>query len=213
MTVTLEIKNDRIYLWSELHDRDRIKSIPGSLWDKDTQQWHLPLAWASCVAARGVFGSELEIGPQLRDWATWWKQNVVDPAMYLRPAMEAPELMTEEPRLFPFQRVGVRFLETVGRGLLADDMGSGKTIQLIRTVDRLEAAKTLVVCPNSMKYTWRDEFKAWAPEKTVSVIDGTAAKRRKAIEVEADVYVINWESLRLHTNLAPYGSITLSEKE
>lgn len=210
---TIEIHNDRIYVWSELHDRERIKLVPGANWDKDTQQWHLPLSWASCVAMRGVFGSELTIGAHLREWAVQHRANVIDPAMALRPSMEVPELMAEEPALFPFQRVGVKFLTTVGQGLLADDMGSGKTVQLIRTVARLGVNKILVVCPNSMKYVWKDEWDRWEPGRPVSVIDGTAAQRRKAIAAEADVFVINWESLRLHSRLAPYGSIALTNSE
>ena len=215
---TIELHDNRIYVWSELHDRDRIKLVPGTLWDKDTQQWHAPLSWGSCLAFRGVFGQELQIGPQLREWATQWRHYVIEPALNLRPALEAPELMESEPRLFPFQRVGVRFLETVGTGLIADDMGSGKTIQLIRTVARLREqnlikGKILIVCPNSMKFTWEEEWLNWAPEFEVSVINGTATQRRKAIAAEADVYVINWESLRLHTRLAGYGSIALTDKE
>lgn len=210
---TVEIHNSRIYIWSELYDRERIKQVPGANWDSDVQQWHLPLSWASCVAMRGVFGQQLQIGPQLAEWARHYRTHVVEPALTLKPAMEAPELMQSDPELFPFQRVGVRFLETVKTGLLADDMGSGKTIQIIRTIRRLGVSKILVVCPNSMKYTWADEFARWDPGRPVSVIDGTAAQRRKAISQDADVYVINWESLRLHSNLAPYGSISLTEAE
>lgn len=220
--ITAELYNSRIYLWSNLADRERIKKIPGSAWDKDQQMWHLPIAWASCVALRGVFGAELQLGEKLLEWATYWRSQVINPALALRPAMEVPELMESEPRLFPYQRVGVSFLETTGHALLADDMGSGKTIQIIRTLARLKRQAligpdrpVLIVCPNSMKYTWRDEFREWAPDEfpSVSVIDGTAAKRRKAIETSHDVYIINWESLRLHTRIAGYGSIALTEAE
>lgn len=215
----IEIHNNRIYIWSELHDRDRIKKVPGSAWDNEANQWHVPLSWGSCLALRGIFGDHLQLGPQIREWATNHKVSIVDPAMALRPSMEVPEMMVSEPRLFPFQRVGVKFLETTGTALLADDMGSGKTIQLIRTVSRLatqDASTTLpilIVCPNSMKFTWKDEFNEWDSSMSVSIINGSAAQRRKAIEANADVYIINWESLRLHTRLAPYGSIALSDAE
>jgi len=148
------------------------------------------------------------------DWAQRARDERIDPAMRMRTALESPALMESEPNLYPFQRVGVDFLETTGRALLADDMGSGKTIQLIRTVERLGpyALPVLVVCPNSMKYTWKAEVEKWS-DLTASVVDGTAAKRKKAIDSHDDVIIINWESLRLHTRLAPYGSINLSDKE
>lgn len=45
---------------------------------------------------------------------------------------------------------------------------------------------------------------------TVQAIRGTATQRRKQLAQEADVYVINWESLRGHSRLAPYGSVALA---
>ncbi len=210
---TVEIYQERIYIRSELAERDLIKQIPGSRWDKDQSMWHVPLAWGSCIALRQIFGQFLTIGDELKGWATEMRTYQIDPAMALRPAMEVPDLMASEPKLYPFQRVGVRFLETAQQALLADDMGSGKTIMMIRALYRLEASPVLVICPNSMKLTWEEEFHDWAEEMRVSVIGGTAAQRRKAIAAEADVFVINWESLRLHTNLAPYGSMALTDKE
>ena len=210
---TIEIHNNRIYIWSELRDRDRVKEIPGSQWDKETNMWSLPLSWGSCVAMRGVFGPDLVVGATLSQWATEHKATKIDPAMSLKPSMEVADLMVTDPDLFPFQRVGVRFLETVETALLADDMGSGKTVQIIRTIRRIASLPVLVVCPNSMKFTWRDEFARWAPEYNVVVINGSAAQRRKQIATHADIYVINWESLRLHSRVEGYGSIALTETE
>ena len=202
----------RIHVVSELRERELIKQVPGTRWNDG--EWTAPLSWASCITFRGIFGLDLQIGPGLLQWATDYREQVIDPVEVARTALEEPSLMASEPDLFPFQRAGVHFLELIGRGLLADDMGSGKTIQLIRAVDRLgpEALPVLVVCPNSMKYTWAEEIVKWS-DLTVEVADGAIGKRRKAIESGADVVVINWESLRLHTRLAPYGAMALSDKE
>lgn len=210
---TIEIFQDRIYIRSELSERELIKQVPGSRWDKEQSMWHVPLAWGSCIALRQIFGQFLTMGDDLREWAIQMRAYKIDPAMALRPAMEAPELMASEPDLYPFQRVGVRFLETAQHALIADDMGSGKTIQIIRALARMKAYPALVVCPNSMKLVWEEEIHKWDPDRTTSVIGGTAAKRKKAIKYEADYYIVNWESLRLHTNLAPYGSLALTDRE
>jgi SNF2 family DNA or RNA helicase len=70
------------------------------------------------------------------------------------------------------------------------------------------------VCPNSLKSsTWSFELAKWAPELTVQVVDGGAAKRRKQLATPADCYVLNWEGVRLHSRLAGYGTIALSEKD
>jgi SNF2 family DNA or RNA helicase len=69
----------------------------------------------------------------------------------------------------------------------------------------------LVVCPNGVKYVWEREFARWWPEVRVQVVTGGAVARRKQLLApdEADVFVINYESVRLHSRLAPYGSIAL----
>jgi SNF2 family DNA or RNA helicase len=68
----------------------------------------------------------------------------------------------------------------------------------------------MIVCPNTLKKNWQREFKRWWPEVKVQVISGTATQRRKQFDEQADIYVINWESLRTHSRLAPYGAIALA---
>lgn len=123
------------------------------------------------------------------------------------------------PKLRSFQRPGVAFLVKSRRALLADPPGLGKTAQLIRTLQVLAELgenpfPALVVCPNSLKLsTWACELSTWACEITVQVIDGNAIQRRKQIASGADILVINWEALRLHSRIAGYGTIALTEKE
>lgn len=129
-------------------------------------------------------------------------------------------------KLLDFQRPGVAFLVRNKRAILADPPGLGKTAQLIRTLQVLAEMgqnpfPALVVCPNSLKSsTWSFELAKWAPEIHVEVIDGGAAKRRKQLErvrtygAEIPVVaVINWEAVRLHSRLAGYGTIALSDKD
>lgn len=210
----IDLVDDQIVIHSEYQERDRVKQVPGVRWDKDQRTWKVAVSWGACITLRGVFGASLEVGETLAAWAWQERERRVDPALSLRYELEFPGLLQQEPELYPFQRVGVRFLEIAQRALLADEMGTGKTIQLIRTIHRLNALPALIVCPNSMKYTWQREFARWAPSIPTVVIDGTAAKRRKQLaDEEALVVIINWEALRLHSRLAPYGSIALSDKE
>lgn len=122
-------------------------------------------------------------------------------------------------KLLDFQRPGVAFLVTSRRAILADPMGTGKTAQLIRTLQVLAEMgenpfPALVVCPNSLKAsTWSFEIAKWAPELRVQVIDGSAVQRRKQFANAFDIAVINWEAVRLHSRLAGYGTIALTEKD
>lgn len=74
----------------------------------------------------------------------------------------------------------------------------------------------LIVCRGSMVYGWQDELRDWAPELVVRTVSGTALKRRRALVGDggellplADVYIISWPNLRMHTRLAPYWGQTM----
>lgn len=122
-------------------------------------------------------------------------------------------------KLLGYQRSGVAFLVKSRRALLADPPGTGKTAQLIRTLQVLQEMgenpfPALVVCPNSLKTsTWAREIDKWAPEITFKVVDGNATQRRKQLDTDAQLFILNWEGVRLHSRLAPYGTIALTEKE
>jgi SWI/SNF-related matrix-associated actin-dependent regulator of chromatin subfamily A-like protein 1 len=61
-----------------------------------------------------------------------------------------------------YQVEGALFLVQRKRALLADVMGLGKTAQATYACDLLQARKILVVCPASVKYHWKNEFKTWS---------------------------------------------------
>jgi len=150
----------------------------------------------------------------LAEWAGQEVANRITPANELR-ELEVMEDGSNED-LFPHQRAGVKFLAIARRALLADEPGLGKTAQAIRALKELQdrgedVFPALIVCPNTLKKNWKREFERWWPGVDVEVIKGSATQRRKIFEEEADVYVINWESLRSHSRLSGYGSIALAK--
>ena len=121
-------------------------------------------------------------------------------------------------RLFDYQKAGLKFLVTAKSAFLADEMGLGKTVTMATALRCLMQLKrdvlpAVVICPNSTKRNWRRELQTWCPEATPYVIDGSMAKRRKIIESGADdataVFIVNIESVRQFTRLAPYPSVSL----
>lgn len=209
------LDEQRIDLESQWRDKERIKLVPGSRWDRDKEHWFCPLTWAACKQLRGIFGDDLYVAPSLHDWATREYIERIQPAMTLRTQMNV-EPWHGDPRLYSYQRVGVDFLTISGQALMADEMGTGKTFQTIAAIEALgpEALPALVVCPNSMKRVWEREIKQWSRlGLKAQVISGGAQTRRKQFKEEADVYIINWEALRIHSRLSGYGSIALSDKE
>ena len=213
MAVTVEIdeSGQNILIDAEWRFKELCKSLPGSKWATTEQVWRVPLSWTSCLALRSTFREDLVIGEKLTAWAENEVITRINPSNALR-ELEDYEGAEE---LFPHQRAGVKFLATAKRALLADEPGLGKTAQAIRALKEIEAQggkafPALIVCPNTLKKNWAREFKTWYPDKTVQVIKGTATQRKKQFDTPADVYVINWESLRSHSRLAPYGSVALA---
>ena len=212
MGVFVELEDEHIIIQAEWRLKEVCRALPGSKWDNARGVWRIPVSWTGCLSLRSTFKDQLEIGPLLAEWAKNEKQNRINPANSLR-EIESSETGDED--LFPHQKAGVEFLATARKALLADEPGLGKTAQAIRGLKRIqdngeEVFPALVVCPNTLKKNWEREFAKWWPDVKVQVIKGTPTQRRKAFEEEADVYVINWESLRTHSKLVSYGSIALA---
>lgn len=215
-TIFVEINNNRIDITASYSDKDSIRLIPGARWRKDDNKWHVPLSWSAAKQLRGVFKDRLEIGPELYKWAANEVSSRVSPANSLRLATTVVDVSGLVPGLYPFQQAGAQFLIAANDAILADPVGSGKTIQAIAAARATNNIPGLVICPNSMKRTWAREIKKWWPGVPVFVPEGSAAKRSKTILESADqngFVILNWEAVRLHSALAGYGSIALTEKE
>ena len=213
MTVSVDIDNggEHILITAEWRLKELCKSLPGASWSPSDQVWRVPLSWTTCLALRSTFRNDLVIGPLLAEWAA----NEV--ATRINPSNAFRELETFEGDeiLFPHQRAGVEFLATAKRALLADEPGLGKTAQAIRALKMLhergeEVFPVLIVCPNTLKKNWAREFTKWWPEVPTQVIKGSAVQRKRQFEDPSQVFIINWESLRTHSRLAPYGSVALT---
>jgi SNF2 family DNA or RNA helicase len=223
MTILVELdeSGEHIIIHAEWRYKELCKSIPGATWSAKESLWRMPNSWAGCLALRSTFKTDLEIGPRLGAWAANEQATRVGPSNALR---EVLSLDGGYQDLFPHQRAGVEFLATARRALLADEPGLGKTAQAIRALSRLhekgeDIFPVLVVCPNTIKKNWEREFDKWWPGVRVQVIGGTASARKKQFaplldpqddEPSPHVIVVNWESLRSHSRLAPYGSVALA---
>jgi SNF2 family DNA or RNA helicase len=75
--------------------------------------------------------------------------------------------------------------------LLADEMGVGKSISSIALINKLKLKKILIVCPNHLKYNWKDELEKWLIEPLkIQLI-----KSGKDIDKNNDIFIINYESV------------------
>ena len=213
VSVELSENNKHVVINAEWRLKELCKSIPGAKWDSTAMVWSVPASWATCLALRSTFKNDLVIGPRLTDWAGNELANRITPANELRDLETLEDPLNED--LFPHQRAGVKFLATAKRALLADEPGLGKTAQAIRALKQLQDSGTpvfpaLIVCPNTLKKNWKREFDKWWPGLDIQIIKGSATQRRKQFGEPAQIFIINWESLRGHSRLAPYGSVALA---
>lgn len=84
------------------------------------------------------------------------------------------------------------------------DMGLGKTVSTLTAIsqlqgDYLESERVLVIAPKSVaQNTWGAETGKWDHLKhlRLSIVMGTPAQRRKALETPADIYVTNRDNTK-----------------
>lgn len=99
-----------------------------------------------------------------------------------------------------YQKLIISHIITHPRCALFVSMGMGKTSSTLAALEYLKAmgepVRALVLAPLRVAAsTWPDEVEKWGFDLRVSVVVGTPAKRRAALEKMADVYTCNYETL------------------
>lgn len=92
--------------------------------------------------------------------------------------------MAKDPnrRLFLHQKEGVQFLLSRKRCVLADDMGYGKTTTLSVAAIEGNFDSILIICPASMKTTWKRELMWYIPERDITIIESYLDKNKEELE-------------------------------
>lgn len=101
-----------------------------------------------------------------------------------------------------YQKYSVQFIKDHPVAALLLDCGLGKTVITLTAIndliyDEFSVKKILVVCPLRVCNVWRDEIKHWDHLRnlTCSLVNGTATERRRALQKQADIYIVNRENL------------------
>ena len=75
-------------------------------------------------------------------------------------------------KLKALQKEGVKFLLSNKKCILADGMGSGKSVQSIVASICTNVDKILIICPASVKSTWKRELRYYVDEKDITIVNG-----------------------------------------
>lgn len=182
--MNLSYDNNLFCVEAPISDNELLRRA-GFAWDRRTKKWYTPF---STVANR------------------LWKH--VDPEMMhvhkLREvrneiASRATESDFEVPHpkgleFLPFQLAGIEYMVSRSNTLLADQMGLGKTIQVIGLCNFLNQSirKILIICPATLKLNWLREWKKWmAKTKSIDVAYGK-------FYPNSDIVIINYDILARH---------------
>jgi SNF2 family DNA or RNA helicase len=118
--------------------------------------------------------------------------------------VEDLELSREINRLLrPYQREGINWMNFLAQtgfgGILADDMGLGKTLQALSLIAHtLKEYPSMVVCPTSLIYNWKEEVEKFYPHLKAMPVYGTKEERRETIEnwKDADILITSYAVLQ-----------------
>ena len=100
--------------------------------------------------------------------------------------------------LTDLQKSGAAWLAT-GSGILADETGTGKTVQACQALNLLNPrSHTIVVCPNAVVDKWEKHIKDWTDFATINMqkeeFDGSMYANGKY--PHNTVFIVSWTSLK-----------------
>jgi len=157
-----------------------------------------------------------QLTPQ--DWRQKWMQwQQGTEQVYAVPAQLKASLR-------PYQHKGFEWmtlLSEIGAGAcLADDMGLGKTLQticfLVYRHNLQPEQKSLIACPASLIYNWRNELEKFAPHLKTYVYNGTQRSSKDFFDSGSDILICSYGTLRSDIDelaLVKWNVVTVDESQ
>jgi len=75
-------------------------------------------------------------------------------------------------KLRGYQLAGVRYAIVSRRCFIADEMGTGKTVQALATIEASNAYPALIVTPLVTKTHWQRHIESWLPNRSIRILKG-----------------------------------------
>jgi SNF2 family DNA or RNA helicase len=160
----------------------------------------LPLSWPAAVQLAFTYGARWKPGPRLVAWIRdeTARRTQTAPLVLSMIDPQRPEHL--KPRAY--QTTGAKQIHAIGKNLITDEPGTGKTITTLLGLLGRQHWPVVVVAPASVVDPWVQAWRDWAPGKRVVTWRGTAAKRRR-LAGTADVYVVSFDTARI--DIGPAG--------
>lgn len=115
-------------------------------------------------------GLDVQVSPHLLNSIKEQKVDIGESSAEAHLGFIKREYEKRKVRLFDFQELGVKFLNSRRYAALFDDMGTGKSAQSLSALP--VNAPVLIVCPAVVKVNWQKEAKIWRPEFSSDILSG-----------------------------------------
>ncbi len=113
---------------------------------------------------------------------------------------ELPRSIHFPHKLFNYQVEGIKFLISKEFALLADQMGTGKTVMSITAMRILflkgKIKKAVIVVPSNLISVWEDHLLKWSPELIFLTLNENKKSRKKLYTKESHIYLISYDTLK-----------------
>lgn len=99
------------------------------------------------------------------------------------------------PELRPYQQKDVETLSKLQKAACFNEPRTGKTPTILKTIEKLNCKKVIIVCPASTMLQWKKEYETWLNKPCV-VISGTPTQKQKLVTQWKHGLIINYEALK-----------------
>jgi len=159
-------------------------------------QWMAPREeWFNILSqVKSILGATFEPNRKIWSVPSAMRQQILNLGFQLQ-EMRALESETEYPAgLRKYQIEALEFLKrNRGRGLIADEMGTGKTIMALAWSFIFPKQRpVLVIVRAPTKVQWKKQIQKWVPHSSVYICEGQKPSCSQKIY---DFYIINWDIL------------------
>lgn len=202
MTITLQ-NTEKGQCYAVKFDRyrqqvvDKLKSsVSIRWWDKQTGAWLIP-ATNKCKAELDQLTYYVRHFEPVQ-WGTIAQSQTEEDVAFQIPEMPEPDGdhgLKVQP--YPYQLQGIARGLQLKRFINGDDMGLGKSLESIATINKADAFPCLVICPNVVKINWQREWHKFTDKKAMVLTDSVRDSWPFFWQTGMNqVFIVNYESLR-----------------
>ncbi|MDQ7056057.1 MAG: DEAD/DEAH box helicase [Persephonella sp.] len=152
-----------------------------------------------------AFTKKLDINRVLKkkdkkDYRNYSIFDLLKPILMPSVDFELPKDIHFPHELFSYQIEGIKFLLSKEFALLADQMGTGKTVMSTTAMRILflqgKIKKAVIIVPSNLISVWEEHLTGWAPELIFITLNENKKSRHLLYDKDSHVYLVSYDTLK-----------------